>query len=202
MIIRNSTLKIICILFLLSGISALTYQIIWQRVLFSTFGVDIDSVTIIVSTFMLGLGLGALLGGYLSDKYPTSVIFIFMIFEALIGLFGFFSYLIIINVSDLFILSNMFVVTLANFFIFLIPTILMGATLPLLVTYFYKYSKNIGISIGRLYSFNTLGASIGAFFTTFIALIYFDILQTLQLAALNNFVIVLITYFIFKKSNK
>ena len=53
-------------LFFVSGVAALVYQVCWQRLLFSAFGVDIDSVTIIVSVFMLGLGLGAL-AFYLAD---------------------------------------------------------------------------------------------------------------------------------------
>ena len=56
------------LLFFVSGIAALIYQVCWQRLLFQAFGVDIESVTIIVSTFMLGLGLGALAGGQLSDR--------------------------------------------------------------------------------------------------------------------------------------
>ena len=51
------------LLFFVSGIAALIYQVCWQRLLFEAFGVDMESVTIIVSTFMLGLGLGALVGG-------------------------------------------------------------------------------------------------------------------------------------------
>ena len=47
-------------LFMISGTAALIYQICWQRLLFEGFGVDMESVTIVVSTFMLGLGLGAL----------------------------------------------------------------------------------------------------------------------------------------------
>ena len=42
------------LLFFVSGAAALIYQICWQRLLFESVGVDIESVTIIVSTFMLG----------------------------------------------------------------------------------------------------------------------------------------------------
>ena len=48
------------ILFFFSGFPALLYQIVWQRALFTLYGVNIESVTIIVSVFMLGLGLGSL----------------------------------------------------------------------------------------------------------------------------------------------
>ena len=61
-------------LFFLSGIAALVYQVCWQRMLFVAFGVDIESVTIIVSTFMFGLGARALLGGELADRYPRSAL--------------------------------------------------------------------------------------------------------------------------------
>ena len=65
------------LVFTLSGIAALIYQICWQRLLFTAFGVDIESITIIISVFMLGLGLGALAGGRLADKYPHKIILFF-----------------------------------------------------------------------------------------------------------------------------
>src|SRR5438552_269739 len=47
-------------LFFFSGFPALIYQIVWQRSLFVIYGINIESVTIVVSAFMLGLGLGSL----------------------------------------------------------------------------------------------------------------------------------------------
>ena len=46
-------------IFFISGFSALIYQIAWQRILFTAFGVDLESITIIISVFMAGLGIGA-----------------------------------------------------------------------------------------------------------------------------------------------
>ncbi len=48
--------------FFLSAVSAPTYQVTWQRLLNAEFGVDLKSITIIVSCFMLGRGLGSFLG--------------------------------------------------------------------------------------------------------------------------------------------
>ena len=45
-------------LFFCSGFPALIYQIVWQRVLFSIYGVNVQSVAVVVSAFMLGLGSG------------------------------------------------------------------------------------------------------------------------------------------------
>src|SRR5262249_59493759 len=56
------------LLFFLSGFPALFYQIVWQRSLFAIYGVNIESVTVVVSAFMLGLGAGSLAGGRLSAR--------------------------------------------------------------------------------------------------------------------------------------
>ena len=55
--------RLLCVLFFFSGFPALIYQLTWQRALFRIFGVNIESVTIVVTAFMLGLGLGSLAGG-------------------------------------------------------------------------------------------------------------------------------------------
>ena len=60
-----SSLGWLAFLFLISGFAALVYQIVWERVLFAAFGVNIESITIVVSLFMFGLGLGSLAGGML-----------------------------------------------------------------------------------------------------------------------------------------
>ncbi len=52
--------------FLASGFAALIYQVVWQRVLFAVFGINIEAVTVVVTAFLLGLGFGSLLGGHLS----------------------------------------------------------------------------------------------------------------------------------------
>ena len=84
------TREYIAVLFFISGFSALIYQIVWQRVLFTAFGVDSESITIIVSVFMFGLGIGALAGSWLV-KFRGRLLRIFLLAEIGIGIFGFFS---------------------------------------------------------------------------------------------------------------
>ena len=55
-------------IFFVSGLSSLIYQVVWQRLLTLHYGVGSISITLIVSVYMLGLGLGALLGGWLSER--------------------------------------------------------------------------------------------------------------------------------------
>jgi len=59
-------MPLIYYLFFFSGFPALIYQIVWERALFALYGVNVESVTVVVTGFLLGLGLGSLVGGYLS----------------------------------------------------------------------------------------------------------------------------------------
>lgn len=179
-------------LFFISGFVALIYQVCWQRLLFTGFGVDLTSITVIISIFMLGLGVGAFFGGRIADRYPQKLILLFCAIELLIGLFGFISYQAINAIQQLLIAENLLIMTLGVFVLLIIPTFMMGSTLPLLTTFFNRYIGNIGESIGSLYFFNTLGASLGALATGFILFNYLTLSQTLQLAACLNVFIALI----------
>ena len=150
--------------FFFSGVAALLYQICWQRLLFLSFGIDIESVTIIVSTFMLGLGLGALAGGFLADRFPTRLVACFALFELGIGVFGLSSAAAIGVVASAFVEAPRATVAAANFAVLLVPTSLMGATLPVLTAEAVRRHGGVGRAIGRLYFANTAGAAAGALF--------------------------------------
>jgi hypothetical protein len=87
----KKTLRVLEWVFFASGIAALLYQMIWQRTLFVIYGINIESVTMIVTTFMVGLGVGSLAGGALSRDPRRPVALRFAIAEAGIGLYGLFS---------------------------------------------------------------------------------------------------------------
>ena len=74
---KLDTLPVYYVLFFLSGFPALLYQIVWQRALFTLYGVNVESVTMIVTVFMLGLGLGSLAGGWLSARNGTRLLMAF-----------------------------------------------------------------------------------------------------------------------------
>ncbi len=176
-------------IFFLSGVAALVYQICWQRLLFVSFGIDIESVTIIVSSFMLGLGAGALAGGWIADRLPARLLFLFAACELGIGLFGLASPPLIPALGDLFVQSPRPVVALVNFLLLLVPTSLMGATLPLLVTDTVRRDCGVGVSVGRLYFVNTLGATTGALAIAMGGFRYFDLATAIQGAAAINFLV-------------
>lgn len=174
------------LLFLVSGAAALIYQICWQRLLFESVGVDIESVTIIVSTFMLGLGLGSLAGGDLADRFSGRTLEMFALIELATAAFGTFSPGLIRAVGNAVVHASLASTVAANFGLLLIPTALMGATLPILVRRVVQLYQSIGESVGMLYFANTLGAALGAAFTGFVALYRFGLTSTIHVAVALN----------------
>ena len=184
-------------LFFISGFSALIYQVSWQRLLFTGFGVDLTSITVIISIFMLGLGIGAFFGGLIADRFPKKIILLFCCIELLIGIFGFMSYSAIHWLQEIMIHSSMFIMIFGVFLLLLIPTFLMGSTLPLLTAFFNHHISNIGESIGQLYFYNTLGAAMGALSTGFILFNFLTLSQTLMLVAIFNILISLSIFILY-----
>lgn len=146
--------------FFLSGIAAILYQLVWQRSLLTLLGTDAESVTLVVAAFLLGLGLGALGGGALARTRRSALVF-FAAAELGIAAFGcaslpFFRWLASFTAG-----ATGLAVGLVAFAAVLVPTLLMGATLPLLVGYLVGRSGNVGRSVGVLYFANTLGSAVG-----------------------------------------
>ncbi|RZG88403.1 hypothetical protein EXE10_02380 [Acinetobacter sp. WCHAc060033] len=173
-------------IFFISGLSALIYQVCWQRLLFTGFGVDLTSITVIVSVFMAGLGIGAFFGGRIADKFSKNIIILFCLIEFGIGCFGLLSHHLILNLQDMLIHANLVMTALGSFILLLFPTFLMGTTLPLLTSFFNQHIQNIGDSIGQLYFYNTLGAAFGALATGFILFNHFTLSHTIYVAAMLN----------------
>lgn len=183
-------------IFFLSGFSALIYQVCWQRLLFTGFGVDLTSITVIISVFMAGLGIGAYFGGRIADHYSQQLINIFCLVELGIGLFGLCSVWLIYWMQYQLVQSGVLLLTLATFILLIIPTFLMGATLPILTSFFNYHIANVGESIGILYFYNTLGAAMGALASGFMLFNFLTLSQSIYLAASLN---LLISMFIFFK---
>src|SRR3989442_15992349 len=93
--------RVLCVLFFFSGFPALIYQLTWQRALFRIFGVNIESVTIVVAAFMLGLGIGSLAGGWLSKRRGIPLLPLLAGIELMTGGFGLFSLAIFQSIGGL-----------------------------------------------------------------------------------------------------
>ena len=161
-----SSLGWLGVLFLISGFAALIYQIVWQRTLYATYGVNIESITIIVALFMLGLGIGSMVGGIFAKKYPDHAPTLFLACELGIGLFGIGSVPLIKSVAAVTLDGSLWSVSVSIFCLLIVPTMLMGATLPILVGHVCRTYRNVGKSVGMLYAINTLGSALACFLTT------------------------------------
>lgn len=160
---KAANVKPYYLLFFISGFPALLYQIVWQRALFTIYGVDIQSVTVIVTVFMLGLGLGSLAGGKLSAAPRIRCLQAFGLIESSVGIFGAASLPLFHRVAQFTAGQSLAVTGVTTFLLLLVPTLLMGSTLPLLVAYFVRRTGNVGDSVGVLYAVNTLGSGVACY---------------------------------------
>jgi len=174
------------ILFFCSGFPALIYQIVWQRALFAIYGLNIDSVTIVVSVFMLGLGLGSLAGGALSRSARLPLVVLFALAEFGTAAFGVGSLRLFRRIAEFTAGSSPSTTAMATFCLIIVPTLLMGATLPLLVEHLVRKSRNIGSSVGGLYFANTLGSGVACFLAADVSMRLLGQSGSIQLSASIN----------------
>jgi spermidine synthase len=151
------------LLFFLSGVPALIYQIVWQRALFAIYGVNSESVAIVVTAFMIGLGLGSLLGGWLSTKLPHRAVLLFGLAELCVAIFGVASLRIFQWAAALSAGAPLPTVVFSSLILLLFPTVCMGATLPLLAERLVRSSRSVGYSVGILYFANTFGSAFACY---------------------------------------
>jgi spermidine synthase len=203
---RNIKL-IIYTLFFGSGFSGLVYEVVWVRMLHTILGSTTYAVSIVLTAFMAGLAIGSFLAGRWIEK-KADALKIYAWIEIGIGFFAFLSPVSLNALNSLYVwmhnqmslsfqMVNIFRFIL-SFAVLIVPTALMGATLPVLSKFFVRTESGLGKDIGGLYGFNTLGAMTGCFFTGFFLVQAMGIRQTIFLAALIN-ILVAITIFILHK---
>jgi spermidine synthase len=175
--------------FLLSGFAAILYQLVWQRSLFRLLGTSSESVTMVVTAFMLGLGLGSLAGGWVSVRSRIPLPVIFGLVEMGIGAFGFVSLSLFAGIASVTAAARGLTIGLIAFVAVLIPTLFMGGTLPLLVAYLVRRSGNVGRSVGFLYFINTLGSALGSLAAAFWVMRHLGQSGSVLLAASTNLTI-------------
>ena len=185
----------VLLLFFCSGASALIYEVIWSKYLGLILGSTIQAQTIVLAVFMGGLALGNRLFGRRADllRQPLAV---YGYVEAAIGLYAFFFPQLYSAADKLFIslgsplLDKTFSLLLLKGFLsaalLLIPTTLMGGTLPLLAGWLQKYSSEAGRLSARFYSINSLGAVFGAGLAGFVLVRQLGMVSSLQVTALLN----------------
>ena len=181
------------LIFFAGGLPALIYQVTWQRVLTLYFGVDIYSTTVTVATFMLGLGVGSLCGGWIADRAARPTLY-YASLEVLMGCFGFASLSMFSWIGQKLAGGSPAVVIAADFLLLLVPTTLMGMTLPLMSRVVVDSDSVIGRHLAWLYGLNTFGASLGALLSSYLLIGLFGLDGTTRLAASLNLLLAVVVY--------
>lgn len=190
----------IYLVFFLSGFAALLYQIVWQRALYAIYGINVESVTMVVTAFMLGLGLGSLGGGAISNDKRRPVLLMFSLVELGIGLFGAVSLSVFHAVGEVTLGMSTVGTFVVTFLLVLVPTLLMGSTLPLLVAHLVRSSGNVGKSVGTLYFVNTLGSAFASAAAVLVVLGHAGQSGSVRIAALLNLTVSLLAYVAHRRS--
>jgi predicted membrane-bound spermidine synthase len=153
------------LLYGLSGFTALALQVVWQRVIGLHAGVDLFSITTVITAFMAGLGLGNLAGGALADRLgPRRSLIAFAVSKAALGAFGIASIPLLYDGYRALAphIDSLWAAFFFHFALLLVPTTLMGMSLPLVSRGAVEGHSDMAGRVGRLYAVNTVGAALGA----------------------------------------
>jgi spermidine synthase len=199
--------------FALSGVAALIYQTAWTRQFALVFGTSELAVATVLAAYMGGLALGAWLAQRWLPRITRPVL-TYAGLELGIGASAVLLVPALLLASDA-LLRNVFggqsgppdsaqtaisVFYLISAFVALaVPTVLMGATLPLLARHAVHTEAQIGRRIGMLYAMNTAGAVVGALVTAFWLLPNLGLTNTVRTGAAINFVVFLLAAGIAKR---
>ncbi len=195
--------------FFLSGLTGLSYQLLWQKKLLLLLGAVSYSVVAVFLSFILGFAIGAKIADRLLQKNNSSTNYslkLYLFFELCILCWAILFQMIYPTVDAIY--SNLPFLELGEFYlrlsiavILLLPaTMAMGTTLPLMIDHLKKNLSNYRATY-LAYGINTLGAVLGVLLTAFIFLPQLGILKTLITIMGINLLLVVFTYFVFKEKN-
>ncbi len=149
-------------LFFLSGAASLGYEVVWARQLAPVFGGTTSGVAYVTALFMGGLGLGGAIGARFVHRIERPLR-VYGVLEALLASLAMLALLLLPTLRW----SGPVVAHLAAAALILPCTVLMGATLPVLVE---ALGGRLSHAVGRLYGLNTLGAVVGVLLTGLVAI--------------------------------
>jgi spermidine synthase len=201
----SNVMALILICFFFSGVTGLIYEILWTRMIVKVIGSAPFAVSIILTVFMGGLGLGSFIASRTIDqiKNPLKLVRIYGVLELAVGGYCLILPMILTVFKPLYaVMYN----RLFNYFMFysiltfvecsvllIIPVICMGATLPILCKFYVTRMFHLAGHIGRLYGLNTIGAAVGSLVCGFWLINYIGMTGTLAFAVMINGVIGLVS---------
>ncbi|OOV82930.1 MULTISPECIES: fused MFS/spermidine synthase [unclassified Acinetobacter] len=197
--------------FVASGFAGLLYEVVYAKSLAVTFGSTSLASYTVLTTYMSGMALGAWLGGYIADKVKKPLLYYAGI-EAFIGLYAVITPFLFKVIQNIYVVSVTglsaddpyvtFLRVALGVIVLGIPTILMGATLPIMFKYLKQLNIQSDTAISRLYSANVIGAALGSFIGGYFFISAIGRIGATNLAAVFSLMIALYTIEQFKKQKK
>ncbi|MGH9346545.1 MAG: fused MFS/spermidine synthase [Vicinamibacterales bacterium] len=198
-----SLLPALAILFFFSGAAALVYQVLWLRLLGLVFGVTVHAATTVLASFMSGLALGSAVAGRLAPRLRRPLLW-FAAAELLIAVAALATQPAIGGVSELYVglhprlAGSTGGLTMARFLaawaVLLVPTALMGASLPLVLKSSLGHDPAIGSRFAVLYASNTAGAIVGTLVVGFVLIERVGIAASFVIAAAANILVAMAAF--------
>jgi spermidine synthase len=195
---RGTVVNCLMLIYLVSGACSLIDEVVWARLLKLTLGNTVYASSIVVSVFMAGLALGAFIMGRYCDRIRKPLRLYAFIELAITGL-ALASPWALRSADGVYmwlcrswqpgpgsLIAGQIVISTG---ILLVPTLLMGSTLPLLGRFVASVEKDAGPFVGRLYTLNTLGAAAGCFLAGFVLIKAIGVMGTLRFAATLNLLV-------------
>jgi spermidine synthase len=201
---------LVCLLFFLSGVSALLYEVLWFRLCGLAFGNSVWAAAIVAGSFMAGLALGNAYTAF-KGKIIKSPLLFYAALEIIIGITGFSIVLLLPVLTGILAPLFRFVAAhplLLNFLrsgiafgVMAVSTAAMGATLPVLVKALYREDPAFGPVLGKLYGWNTLGAMVGVVAADAVLVRIFGVRGTGLTAFGLNCIAAIMALFIYKSAS-
>ena len=192
---------LLCGCFIASGATGLIYEILWARMLGLVFGATTLAVSTVLAAFMGGLALGSALAGRLAPRIARPVA-AYGWMEIGIAVYALLVPTLFRGVDNLYAViwqqlqPGFFTFTLIRFalssLLLLVPTTLMGATLPVLSAALLRSERRDSNSVTRLYACNLVGAILGTLLAGFVLLPMVGVRRTILIAAGTNVVVGLV----------
>ncbi|MCZ6782735.1 MAG: fused MFS/spermidine synthase, partial [Proteobacteria bacterium] len=186
------------VLFLLSGATALVYQVTWLRNLSLIFGASFEATSIVLAAFMAGLSAGGFVFARRSERLSNAFA-VYGLLELGIAVFALLVPALLAALDRAYLAAalgseavtpglNALRVAMALVILF-VPTFLMGATLPVLTRGLVDRFGDFGVRLSWLYGVNTLGAVLGAVTAGFLLMPAIGVWDSQLLAAALNLAI-------------
>lgn len=188
------------VMFFASGAAALIYQVLFAKELTLVFGSTSTATFTVLATFLGGMAIGSLIGGVLATRVARPIAAYALVELAIAG-FCVLTPVLFVSIQGAYVflaadlppaspvLLMLRVVLGAG--VLLVPTVLMGITLPLLAQALNPSGKQLGKSVAWLYACNTAGAALGAILTSYLIIPLLGAHSTTLIAALINLLVAL-----------